>query len=235
MTTHSLTTPWGAPKGMDEYLKQTRMVDSESPVVTETAARLLEGAKTPTEAAQRFFLFVRDDIKYARINLYSKASEVIQLRLGNCTNKSVVFVALARAANIPARLHYLSIRKETVSVLIHPIIRPLIPDVVDLNARTDIFLDGTWLMVETELDPELYQGLVKKELIEPIDISWDGKHSTHWFDQGNVEDLDVYSCPEKVVDSFMYRQLNWPKRLTYPISAWLSNRYIESHRKVARS
>ncbi len=230
-----MKTQWSAPRGMDEYLVPTRLVDSGSKIVNDTAARLAEKAETPTDAALQFFLFARDEIKYGRINLYSKASEVIELRLGNCTNKSTVFVALARAANIPARLHYLSIRKETVKALVHPLMFPLVPEVVDLNARTDIFLNGKWLTVETELDPELYRGLVKRGLLKPIDISWDGQQSTHWFDEGNVEDLGVFSCPEKSVDSFMYRQLNWFKRALYPATSWLSNRYIESHRQISRS
>lgn len=229
-----MKTEWSAPLGMNEYLRPTRLVDSNSKTVVETAFLLMGNAGTPKDAARHFFVFVRDEIKYGRISLYAKASDVIDLRIGNCTNKSTAFVALARAANIPARLHYLSIKREAVKPLIHPLMFPLISKVVDLNARTDIFLGGEWLTVETELDPELYRGLVKKKLLKPIDISWSGEQSTHWFDEGNVEDLGVFSCPEKIVDSFMYRQTNSIKRALYPIGCWLSNRYIESHRQVGR-
>jgi hypothetical protein len=229
----AIKTGWSTPQEMDEYLSPAGIVDTDSPVVLETTGRIIHGAETPKEAIRMIFHFVRDDIKYGRIDLYSKASDVIRRKMGNCTNKSVAMVAMLRAAGIPARLHYYSIKKEGVQSLLSPFALLFTPDVIPLNARTEVFLAGKWIILETELDPDLYRGLVRKNLMEPVDIDWDGEASTHAFDKYVVDDLGAYLSPEEPLDS-MYASFDWLKRMLMPFAWWSSNRWLERIRRAGR-
>lgn len=226
-----IATEWSAPDGLDEYLKPTAMVDSESPVVLERARELATGAHTPGEAIRSIFYFLRDEIRYGRKNLYFRASQVLEEGMGNCTNKSTVLVAMARALNIPARLHYYAIRKEGIKSVTHPLLYPLTPKVVALNCRADVYLDGSWVSLETELDPNLFKGLVKRGLMDPIEIDWDGQHDTTFLEPYTEKDLGVFVSAEPALDAFFDSLPFWKRKLV-PLFWWLSNREIEKSRRA---
>lgn len=219
------------PPEMAPYLRPTAIIDSDSEHLLETAARVIEGARDQRDAVKRIFHYVRDDILYGRIPLETKASDVIRKKRGNCTNKSVLLVAMARASGIPARMHYFNITGETIKPLMHPILWPILPDVIPLNARADVFLNDRWITLETELDPELYRGLRAKGLIEPTELEWDGEKSTELFDAGVRGEIGTFVSPEEPIKAF-YASLNRAQRAIVPLSWWLSNRWL---RKVRRA
>ena len=91
---------------MDECLQATRLVNSDASTVREAAAHLARGASTPREAAARIYYYCRDEIRFG----YNRrddipASEVLCDGYGQCNTKSILLVALLRAASIPAHFH----------------------------------------------------------------------------------------------------------------------------------
>jgi hypothetical protein len=233
MTKNSIKTDWTAPAKMDEYLMPAGIIDSNSPVVHEMTEIMIRGAKTPREAARLLFHFIRDDVHYMRIDLCSKASEVIKKRWGNCTNKSVTLVAMLRAANIPARVHYYTIKKEGVLSVISPFMVPLLPDVFELNAHADIFLDGKWINLETEFDPDLYRGCLRLGLIPPLKKDWDGESSMHLLGDYTIDDLGFAISPEERVKAF-YGKLGALKVSLLPLWYWLNNRTLSKRRRAGK-
>jgi predicted secreted protein len=222
-----------APEGMEQYLKPTEIVDFESDLVRRTAEKLMVGVTTPEEAIRSAFNYARDQILYGRISLYAKASDVIRIGMGNCTNKTTLLVALMRAVNIPARYRYASIRREGVQDLLHPWLLPLVPKVINLNCQAEIFLNGKWISLETELDPALYKGLLRNNLIKELEVDWDGEGSTHLFEDYLVDELGTYVSPEKHLNGFM-NSLNPIRRRIVPLLWRMSNRHINRIRAAGR-
>jgi len=100
---------------LDLYLKPTFVIDSNSKVIQEKAAWLIEKYNSQKEKAKELFYFVRDKIKYnpylalSPIEEY-RASKTLQRKEGFCIQKAVVLTTLARAVGIPARLAFADIR-----------------------------------------------------------------------------------------------------------------------------
>ncbi len=57
-------------KMLEEYLVPTEICDCDNPEVKQKAHELIEGTKTPKEAALNIFTFVRDSILFAGDKLY---------------------------------------------------------------------------------------------------------------------------------------------------------------------
>jgi transglutaminase-like putative cysteine protease len=100
---------------MDPFLQATTAIDCDHPQIQEVAYKTIEGARDVHAKARQLFIYVRDSITY---NPYSpfflmehyKATTTLHRGRGYCVQKSVVLVALARAAGIPTRLVFADIR-----------------------------------------------------------------------------------------------------------------------------
>lgn len=139
---------WDAPAGMDEYLQATRLVDLDASTVRETAVRLVQGAATPREAAIRIYGFCRDEIKFG----YNRrddilASKVLHDGYGQCNTKSVLLVALLRAALIPARFHLAQVNKAVQWGVMPPLAYRFAPDKVT-HTWVEVHLNDRWIILE---------------------------------------------------------------------------------------
>ncbi len=93
---------------------QEPLADFEHPSVQALARRLTAGESTVEGQLARLFTYVRDQIEF-RFPLQGdlvKASEVIAQGFGQCNNKSALLLALCRAVDIPARIHFSLISKD---------------------------------------------------------------------------------------------------------------------------
>lgn len=219
---------WQAPKVMEEYLKGTYIIDLDSEVVRKTTREVIDGSKTPKEAAIRIFYFVRDEIKYALTPQLEKASAVIKRRTGYCVSKATAMVAMLRAANIPARYHFASLKKESVKGLMGRIGYWFMPKTIPGHSWAEIYLNGKWIEAEITLDKELHQvmkkkkiGMYEKEDVE-LEIDWDGEHDQLPLPEFLVEDLGVYESPEEIVKK------NWSA--FWPLWQSLQNRNLKKIR-----
>ncbi len=86
-----------------EYTAPTPFIQSEAAEIVEASWRTIGNAKDRWTAVQRLVPFVYTHIKDEYVAAFSNAMEALKSRRGDCTEHSVLFVALARAAGIPAR------------------------------------------------------------------------------------------------------------------------------------
>ena len=99
----------------DKYLKPTFFIDSDSEKIKTMANNLESSSNSKKELSIQTFEFVRDNIPYTikdfQIDSRArfKASSVLDAQRGFCITKSILLVALLRANNIPARLHFADI------------------------------------------------------------------------------------------------------------------------------
>ncbi|MBX5481925.1 MAG: hypothetical protein IRZ16_08825 [Myxococcaceae bacterium] len=104
---------WDAYKKWEEALLESAFRDS--PDLDELAQRLAEGAKTPEEKLLRIHQFVMEQIRYqqdyesfiAGVKPHP-ASMVVERRYGDCKDKSVLFITLARKLGLKA--HFATVR-----------------------------------------------------------------------------------------------------------------------------
>ena len=86
------------------FLKKSKLVQSESPQITELARDLTEGITTEHQAVSAILTHVADAITYQYNPKSYDALYGLSTGTGNCQNFSHLAVALLRASGIPARI-----------------------------------------------------------------------------------------------------------------------------------
>lgn len=84
-------------------LAPTPFVQSADPAIKAQAAQIVGDERDAYAAARKINAWVYRNIRKVGTAALSNASEVLKTREGDCTEHTVLFVALARAAGIPAR------------------------------------------------------------------------------------------------------------------------------------
>ena len=157
--------------GENDYLGPTFFIDCDEDIIKNKARELTLNLNGILEKAQRIFYFVRDDIRY---NVYSprpteeyfKASQVLANAEGYCVQKALLLVALARAADIPARLRFAEIR---IHLTAKSIAEKRGTNVFPYHGLADLYIDGHWVKATPTYD----LGYCSKVGIAPVEF--DGK------------------------------------------------------------
>lgn len=91
--------------GSGSYLAPEPFIESDAPEIQEEAARVLDGVTGTRERAERLTRHVNSLLdKKPTVSLPS-ALEVLRTKVGDCNEHTALYVALARAAGIPARIN----------------------------------------------------------------------------------------------------------------------------------
>lgn len=157
-----------------DCLKATRYIDADHQTILDIAARLTDGLSGDVAKAIALFKFVRDAIAFgfARGFWDMPASEVLRVGRGYCNTKSTLFVALLRAAGIPARQVFVDIDAHVLSGLINPG-----TTYVD-HSYVDVFLDGAWRSTDAYIvDRPLFQA-AQARIVASGDLLGFGVHAT---------------------------------------------------------
>ncbi|MBE9505647.1 MAG: transglutaminase domain-containing protein [Chloroflexi bacterium] len=167
---------------LEPYLNPTDTIDSESEPILRTAGQLTGGCSTDSEKAVKLFYFVRDSIPYNvyMISMFKEdfvASTVLERGKGYCVQKAVLLAALGRAAGIPTRLAFASIRNHRTPARF---VEKLGTNVFPRHGYDQFFLDGRWVSVAATFDRVLCErnGLrtvefdgVNDAILPPVDAS----------------------------------------------------------------
>jgi Transglutaminase-like superfamily len=90
--------------GLDEYMQPQPFVQSDDPRIIKQAQEITWGDKDSLKAAQKILDWVHDNLrKYPSAGI-PNASEVMQNLAGDCNEHAVLYMALSRAAGIPAKM-----------------------------------------------------------------------------------------------------------------------------------
>jgi len=142
---------------MEKYLSSDYFIDSDSEIVQQIAKSNIKESRNQKEMAIKLFYWTRDEIKYDAYSLSSsrrkyKASKIIQEGKGWCVQKAVLLTALARAVDLPARLHFADIRNYQTPDKLKEIIGT---DIFLYHGYTELFLQGKWVKVTPTFNKEL--------------------------------------------------------------------------------
>ncbi|MGM0575693.1 MAG: transglutaminase-like domain-containing protein [Myxococcota bacterium] len=87
----------------DEALGSDGTIDADVESIRERAASLVEDVSGDRERAKRLAAWVHGALRKELATHIPSASEVLERKVGDCTEHTWLFVALARAAGLPAR------------------------------------------------------------------------------------------------------------------------------------
>jgi transglutaminase-like putative cysteine protease len=138
----------------DPFLCPTTYIDCDAKSVQEKSQELVQNITADREKAIRIFYAVRDGIRYTIYGRRSlpehyRASYVLSAGQGYCVQKAVLFVALARAASIPARLRFAAIRNHLMP---KDLLEKRGSDLLSYNGYADVAVGGSWVKVAPTFD-----------------------------------------------------------------------------------
>jgi transglutaminase-like putative cysteine protease len=121
-----------------EDLSATAMIQSDSPLIKETAQKIVGGVMTDSIKVTKILNWMYENISKRDSPYNTSALEVLQTKEGDCWEHSVLFCALARAEGIPARVCYGVVYNDGM---------------FSYHAWNKVFVKGKWVAV----DPVFYQ------------------------------------------------------------------------------
>lgn len=87
-----------------EYVKSTPFIQSDAPQIKNAAQKIADKNNNAFDVVSKLAAFVYSHIRDEYVPAYSNALEAYNSGRGDCTEHSVLFVAMARALGIPARV-----------------------------------------------------------------------------------------------------------------------------------
>ena len=128
-------------KDLDKFLKASSAIQSDNPKIIKTAKKIMSkindlpgNQKSDKDKARVIFDWVHMNVKKEIVVSFPSALDVLHTMKGDCNEHTYLFVALARAAKIPARV---------VTGLVYTKGR------FYYHAWPSVYIDGQWL----EMDP----------------------------------------------------------------------------------
>jgi transglutaminase-like putative cysteine protease len=180
------------------YLVPTPSIDIEAPSLRAAVTEATRGATTELKRAVRIHDYVRDHVAFGWTGRFHdmRASEVLAAGRGYCNTKGTLFVAMLRAAGIPARQRFISIRTA--------ILRGILDtgrQYVD-HSYAEVLLGGRWIAVDSYIvDQPLFRAASAKLAAESAlagygihsrgTTRWDGTRNafSQFVNDGSVPDL----------------------------------------------
>lgn len=167
----------------DEPRNVTEFLDHDTSTVRRFVADALPGDQgmSDVERACALYYAVRDGIRYdvygadlSRCGL--RASAIIDAGKGFCVHKSIVYAAVARAADIPSRIVYGDVRNHLASERLRRLIGG---DIFRFHSLTSVYLDGKWV----KATPVFNKILCRLYNIPPLDFDGRSDSLYHPYDQ----------------------------------------------------
>ena len=193
---------------LEEYLKPTYFIDSDSDIVIEIAHSLTKNLDSDIEKAKALFYWTRDEILYEPYESFStrkkhyKASQTLTKKQGWCVQKAIALAGLGRAIKIPTRLHFADIRNHMASKKMIDLLKT---NIFYFHGYTELFINEKWI----KATPAFNLSLCEKLGLRPVEFdgkmdgilhetTFDGrKHVDYLKDRGTYADLPFREIFEK--------------------------------------
>jgi transglutaminase-like putative cysteine protease len=93
-----------APPDLDLFTRPEAFLESDAPEVKAEAEKAVAGASRPRDRAERLVRHVHAILEKRPTISLPSAREVLRTRIGDCNEHTALYVALARAVHLPARI-----------------------------------------------------------------------------------------------------------------------------------
>lgn len=204
-------------KSLEDFLKPTEFCDSDHPDIIAAANAITWDCITEKEKAMSIFYYVRDNFPYTFGNWNWKASETLKSKVGMCTNKANIMVALLRAAGIPAGYGLLKVNAQDYFGPVTPVSFRFMGSKRSVHIYPYVWLDGRWIKADASTDRALAEKTAYL-VYSTIIVEWDGFHDaidpilpTHVYsDEGPFATIDfqMKKKPRKIIQ-FGFKYFNY--------------------------
>ena len=147
---------------LNQFLAPTEYLDADHPLIQETAAALVRGAVSDAERVGNIYYYVRDlpydvlaSFRYLAEGQRS-ASDVIHHGVAFCMGKASSFVALSRAAGVPARIAFQTLHspeKEFLSPEVRALWGGKVGRPLPWHSLGEAYLGERWVKLDATIDP----------------------------------------------------------------------------------
>jgi hypothetical protein len=87
----------------EKYLKEGSRYFIDEPIIRETVEQILDGESNPYWIARKFFEYEIEKVEYELAGGWDIAPTILKRGSGSCSEYSFLYIALCRAAGLPAR------------------------------------------------------------------------------------------------------------------------------------
>jgi hypothetical protein len=186
----------GPAGGASAALAASEFCDHGHPAIALALDDIAErsGARDERALAIAAFEFVRDEIPYTFGAWGVPASRTLEQRVGMCTNKSNLLVALFRHAGIPAAYGLLSVNAQDYFGVVGPRLLTGYMSQTSTHVYAAALLGGRWVKCDPSTDREL-ASRTSHFCKQTALIEWDGvSHATDFLDPRHVyADLGLFA------------------------------------------
>ncbi len=144
-------------EGIEDYLRPTEIIDSDDADVGAKAGELCQGCVGDKEKVGKIYYFVRDlpydiegSFRYVAEGK-GRASDVLRAGKAFCMGKVSLFVALCRAADVPARVAFQEVSCPD-KVFLGEVGRMWGERNLPWHTVGEAFVGGKWLKLDTTID-----------------------------------------------------------------------------------
>ncbi|MDX2000913.1 MAG: transglutaminase family protein [Chitinophagales bacterium] len=184
---------------MEQYLRPTKLVDSDHPEVVAFAKAAVGDSTEPVEMAVKLYYAIRDRFPYNpfHVDLSDeglKASTLVKKGYGYCVEKANLLGAAARAVGIPSRFGFADVINHVGTGRLREVLRS---DVFAFHGYTELFLNGRWVKATPAFNKELCEKLG----VKPLEFNGEedsifqendgptGKFMEYLYDHGTFDDI----------------------------------------------
>ncbi len=197
-------------RDFEQYLKPTRIIDSDAPIIVEYGKRIAGEGSSPVEQAVKLYLAVRDTIRYdpyAPFYLpeHYQASCILRRGRSFCIPKVSLLCAFARACGIPARVGFATVRNHLAT---RQLIDYLGSDIFVYHAFADLYLEGKWV----KATPAFNRELCEKHKVSPLEFNGREDSLFHPFNSENQKFMEYMEYTGTYADIPVSEILNAWKR-----------------------
>ena len=142
-----------------KYVRPTLFCNCRAPEITAMAHQLGLGKKTDRDYAEAAFAFTKRNITVQMVAL-DDVEKTLARGTGSCLQKIAVFVALCRAAGIPARFKFCALSRLddifAASLQNAPLVKKWFDAMGNflLHGEGEVFLDGRWVVADISSGPQ---------------------------------------------------------------------------------
>jgi hypothetical protein len=215
--------------------------DHDHPAIQAKTRELVTDQITLLGKLEKLFYFVRDEIRFGFPPRWDeiKASETLQYQIGYCNSKATLFLALCRAAAIPARIHSGLIDIQIMRGIFPSFAFPFLPRAGG-HSWTEIEIEGDWKPIDSYInDMRYYQGALQRLQESGNTTAFSISHAKgpsscefNFGEQGFLhmgavlEDHGTWQDFSEYISSGKYISMSQMQLMAYPLIARISNRNI---------
>jgi transglutaminase-like putative cysteine protease len=142
---------------MRAFLTATPIIDSDHPSIQDYAKEIVGNSLDPVDRAVRLFLAVRDGIRYDPYTPFYRpehyrASYVLERGRAFCVPKASLLCALGRAAGIPSRVGFATVRNHLAT---RQLIEFMGSDLFVYHGYVELYLEQKWVKATPAFNREL--------------------------------------------------------------------------------